>query len=52
MAPIDKSLLEASLLNKKEKKWLNSYHKKVYEKLKNKMSPIELSELKKSCSAI
>ncbi len=52
LAPIDKSLLEASLLNKKEKKWLNSYHKKVYEKLKNKMSPIELSELKKSCSAI
>jgi len=30
---IDKSLIDSSLLNKEEIKWLNLYHKEVYEKL-------------------
>ncbi len=32
-APIDLRGIEVSMLNEKEKKWLNNYHKAVYEKL-------------------
>ena len=34
-APIDKNLILKRLLNNKEILWLNEYHKKVYQKLKN-----------------
>ena len=34
MAPIDKDLIDQSLLNKKKKKWLNEYHYKVFKLLK------------------
>ena len=30
MTPIDKELIEFGLLNKKERNWLNSYHKKIF----------------------
>ena len=30
LAPIEKNLIDFSLLNKKETKYLNNYHKKVY----------------------
>ena len=30
MVPIDKNLIEINMLNKKEKRWLNSYHKKSF----------------------
>ncbi|MBT4880062.1 MAG: aminopeptidase P family protein [Alphaproteobacteria bacterium] len=33
MAPIDVNLIEKAMLNNNEKKWLNSYHKKVKETL-------------------
>ncbi len=52
MVPIDKDLIEVNLLNKIEKNWLNTYHEEVFKKLKYYMSKIELSELKKACSAI
>ncbi len=52
MAPIDKDLINHTYLNKNEKKWLNSYHKKVYNNLKGAMSKIEILELKEACSAI
>ncbi len=52
MAPIDKELIDTSLLKYNEKKWINSYHKKVFNSLKNKMNKLELVDLKKSCSAI
>ena len=52
MVPIDKDLLDLAILNKKEKDWLNSYHKKVFTKLKKMMSKLEIFELKKACSAI
>jgi Xaa-Pro aminopeptidase len=29
MAPIDRHLIDISLLNEDEKKWLNTYHKNV-----------------------
>jgi len=52
MAPIDKDLIDLKILNNKEKKWLNNYHKKVQYNLKVYMSKNENFELKKACSAI
>jgi len=52
MAPIDKDLIDLKILNNKEKKWLNNYHKKVQYNLKVYMSKKENFELKKACSAI
>ena len=52
MAPIDKELIDIKILNKKEKNWLNNYHKKVFNNLKRFMNKPETLELKKSCSAI
>ncbi len=52
MAPIDKELIDIKILNKKEKNWLNNYHKKVFEVLKGFMNKTEMLDLKKSCSAI
>ena len=52
MAPIDKSLVDISILDKKEITWLNNYHKKVFINLKKFMNRSEIFELKKACSAI
>ena len=52
MAPIEKDLIIQENLNKNEKKWLNNYHKVVFNNLKNSMNKIETLELKKACSAI
>ena len=52
LAPIDKSLIEKKLLNKKEINWLNNYHSKVFNNLKKFMDKSELIELKNSCSNI
>ena len=52
MAPIDKDLIIEKNLNTNEKKWLNNYHKNVFENLKTYMNKIEILELQKACSAI
>ncbi len=52
MVPIDKELIDNKLLNNDERKWLNDYHKNVFNNLKKKMNIFELKELKKACSAI
>ena len=52
MAPIDKDLIIQESLNKKEKKWINDYHKTVFRNLVKSMNKIETLELKKACSAI
>ena len=52
MAPIDKDLIDKKILNKKERNWLNKYHKKVYHNLKKRMNKSEILDLKKACSAI
>ncbi len=52
MVPIDKDLIDIDILNKKEKKWLNDYHYKVFNNLKSNMNKLEVLELKKACSAI
>jgi hypothetical protein len=40
------------MLSKNEKKWLNDYHQRVYNNLKNAMNKTEIIDLKKACSAI
>ena len=52
MAPIDKGLIDKNILNKIERKWINSYHAKVFDSLKKILNKLETEELKKACSAI
>ena len=52
MAPIDKELIDAKILNRNEKNWLNNYHKEVFNNLKKFMNKSEVVELRNSCSAI
>ena len=52
LAPIDKSLIKKELLTFAEKRWFNSYHKRVFKNLKQFMNKFELTQLKKSCSNI
>jgi len=52
MAPIEKDLIIKENLSKNEKRWLNNYHKIVFNNLKSSMNKIETIELKKACSAI
>ena len=52
MTPIDKDLIDRSLLNKNEKIWLNNYHSKVFKSLNKFMVKSEILDLKEACSAI
>ena len=52
MSPIDKNLINKDLLNQREVRWLNNYHKKVYKNIKKYMSKNEILELNKACSSI
>ena len=52
VVPIEKSLIEKKLLNKKEIDWINTYHNLVFNKLKLYMNNSELRQLKKACSNI
>ena len=52
LAPIDKTLIQKELLNKKEIEWLNKYHSKVYYNLKKYMNKNELKDLRNFCSNI
>ena len=52
MAPIEKDLIIQEKLNKKEKSWLNNYHKTVFKNLRKSMNKTEALELEKACSAI
>ena len=52
MAPIDKDLIDQNILDRSEKKWINDYHKKVFNNLKGIMKKTEIVDLRKACSAI
>ena len=52
MTPIDKDLIDKSILNKNEKIWLNNYQSKVYKSLNKFMVKSEILDLKEACSAI
>ena len=52
LAPIDKSLINKKNLTFDEIKWINSYHEKVFVKLKKFMNKPYLIDLKQACSKI
>ncbi len=52
LAPIDKRLILSGLLSVDEKKWLNQYHKKVYNKLSPHLNAQEKSWLKSKTVAL
>ncbi len=51
-APIDKDLIDVSLLNIEEIEWINNYHKKVYKKYNTELSYSERRWLKKATEPI
>ena len=47
LAPIEKDLIDKSMLDKNEERWLNNYHKKVFNNLKSFMNKQEIKDLKR-----
>ena len=52
LAPIDRQLIETSLLSKNEIKWMNTYHEHVYIKLGKYLESKEKIWLKPECSSL
>ncbi len=52
LAPIDRNLIDAKMLTKAERDWLNAYHARVYRELHKKLDKKEQAWLKKSTAAI
>ena len=52
LVPYDKNLIDKNLLSKLEIKYLNNYHKEVFEKLNSFLNLKELNFLKKICSPL
>ncbi|MCR5501427.1 MAG: aminopeptidase P family protein [Lachnospiraceae bacterium] len=50
--PVDRNAIDLSLLDEREKKWLNDYHRLVYEKLSPLLSGEDLAYLKEVCEAV
>jgi Xaa-Pro aminopeptidase len=50
--PIDKNLIEISMLTQQELVWLNNYHQEVYTKLAQLLTPDEQAWLKDKTSAL
>jgi len=51
-APIDKNLIEVSMMDNSEIEWLNTYHQKVYEKLNPNLDQEEREWLKSITSSL
>ena len=52
IAPIEKSLINKRMLNRKELKWINNYHKKVKNNLLKYISSYEKKDFKEACLPI
>lgn len=52
LCPIDLSLVDANLLNREEKEWLNAYHAEVYEKLAPRLNASEKAWLQAQTQAL
>ncbi len=50
--PIDKNLIDVSMLTQQELDWLNNYHQEVYDKLAPMLTPDEQAWLKDKTSAL
>ena len=51
-APIDKNLIDISMLTSKEKEWLNSYHLDTFEALSPLLDDVHVKWLREKTSAI
>ena len=52
LAPIDRRLVMANLLDGDERDWLNAYHKRVLEEIGPQLSGADKSWLTQACKAI
>ena len=52
LAPIDRRLIEVSLLSGEERGWLNDYHARVLKEIGDFLSGAELAWLRKACAAV
>ena len=52
MSPIDKSLIKVNFLDRKERDWLNDYHKKVFKEISPFLDKDQKSWLEICCSPI
>jgi Xaa-Pro aminopeptidase len=52
LAPIDRRLVDASLLTPDERRWLNDYHARVLKETGDLLSGAELAWLRKACAAV
>ena len=52
LAPIDRRLIEVSLLSGEERGWLNDYHARVLKEIGDFLSGAELAWLRKACGAV
>ena len=52
LAPIDRRLIEVSLLSEDERRWLNAYHARVLKEVGDHLDGEELAWLKKACGAL
>ncbi len=50
--PIDTKLIDIDLMEESEKKWLNDYHKEVFEKLSPRLEADEVEWMREMCQAI
>ena len=51
MIPLDKKLIDTSILSNKELKWINEYHKNVYKNLINYMETDNQKKFLKDCTS-
>ena len=52
MAPIDKKLILADELETAEKKWLNAYHRMVFETISPHLEKVEQKWLESACAPL
>ena len=52
MVPFERELIDRNQLDLKQIKWINNYHKKVFNNIKDFMLKNEIQELEKACSII
>ena len=52
ISPIDKTLIDVTLLTDEEITWLNNYHQFVFEQLNSFLNEKETTWLKEKCSTI
>ena len=52
LVPLDKELINLKLLNRNEINWINKYHTKVFNNIKNYFNKDEMADLRKACSII